>query len=591
MQSTFDGILDGTVDGMADGTVDGTVDGMADGTRPEISDKASISDPSQSQPAAPRDSDSGNSPDSAGCPFRRLEGVDGDTARGSTNRLSGPLGGLAQSLGLDVFGQSLLSRRAALEMKYASLLLCIVAIFEFGAWTLLFNCILQSELLAFNGTTLLAILPASLFAAAVLIYERQFLTTDLRASADRGRFRLAVPVAMRLAIILASALITAQPVELLIFKAQIQSREHEEGIRREVVTRRQELLQAQEIEATRQTELRSLQTGDLLLRSDRRIEQDEQRLREERDRGPEIGQRLESAQGSVNYWDGEMRRRQADLDQLRANPPADLGDASAREAALVASVKEARNNRSAWIGRRDQARVDQGIQEQRVADLRGDIESRQQTATEERRSFALEGAEERQSAMSSKDRLFEWIRQLRSSPPARGRPILEPLSPGAQGPTAADLQNRFVYLPPSYDFFEKLRVLDDLRRGYAARWPGLDSAESQELATLYGLQDVRPCVSQAVQGGPSPDLDPACDPELWTRFQHQRAQLNRSYWMVFGIALVIPLLVIATKLLMTGELAAYYSSAYQAVAGQRDAVALKRSGLQVRAEEDTYRVY
>lgn len=155
---------------------------------------------------------------------------------------------------------------------------------------------------------------------------------------------------------------------------------------------------------------------------------------------------------------------------------------------------------------------------------------------------------------------------------------------GPGGPTAADLQDRFVYLPPVYDFFEKLRVLDDLRRGYAPRWPGLDSSESQALAVLYGLQDVRPCVSQALPGGPSPDLDPACDPELWTRFQHQRAQLNRSYWMVFGIALVIPLLVIATKLLMTGELAAYYSSAYQAAAGQRDAVALKRSGLKVRAE-------
>src|SRR5258708_5469608 len=93
--------------------------------------------------------------------------------------LNGVLGWLAPRFGLDTFSTSLLRNRGRLEIKAAALVLMVVFLFDLGAWTLLFNTILQAELLKFGAWTPLAFLAGCLFAAMVVLYERQFLTTDL----------------------------------------------------------------------------------------------------------------------------------------------------------------------------------------------------------------------------------------------------------------------------------------------------------------------------------------------------------------------------------------------------------------------------
>jgi hypothetical protein len=485
-------------------------------------------------------------------------------------------GRLASWLGLDVYGNSLLHRRGVLEMRFMALILVIIALFELGAWTLLFNAIFHSELLDFGWGTLLAMLPASLFAGAVLIYERQFVSTDLSA----GFFRLLAPIGLRLLVILASALITAQPVELLIFRGQILQRVHEEGIRLEVVTRLEQYRRAEEVEERNLEELREIETGTLVLREDKILQEAADKRQEQRDRATELRAEEARAQNNVNYWAGIVRDRRNALSAARGR------DASAAEiAGLESRLSEAVGNRDAWGVRRDKARSELQLVEQRIVDYTADLE-KAETDFEEQRSLARRRRQENMgSAERTRERLAEWINQLRNAQPEAGETIVETFLEGpatvdeevSEGESTGEVREPYRYTLPKYDFFEQLRVLRDLRHGFPPSWQGVSEERAAELADLYSLVDVRPCADQVVEGGPRAAADKDCDRGLWERQVAEAQQFDRSYWIVFFIALVIPFLVIASKLLMTPELKAYYSSRAQAASGNPVALAFQSS--------------
>ncbi len=511
-----------------------------------------------------------------------------------TNTLTGPLGKLSRFLGLDVYGNSLLNRRGLLEMNFTALLLAIIFSFELGAWTLLFNAIFHSELLAFGWATVAAVIPASFFAGAVLVYERSFITTDTTA----GFLRLILPVGTRLAVIGASALITAQPVELLIFRGQILQRVHEEGIRGEVIARREQLKKAREKEELNREELLKLETGEIILREDTLLREKDVARQEERDKKSELERNLQRAQRNVNYWNRIVLEREESVRSARRRPTSTPEEIQT----LRDSVQQARNNLGGWTNRRDQAQQDLEVTNQRIVDFTNDLEQLKQefdTQRDEARDLRLAGGS---LAAAEQSRLLEWINQLRKVEPGDAEPVAEVLvaaraaaaggSPVAadDSPAAVDASatngdglepattavEPYRYWFPDYDFFEQLRVLRDLRKGFPSTWPGIGVDDAQALGTTYGLESIRPCRGQdVISGGPSISVDPKCDPERWNRHLQQAQQFEWSWRVVYAIAIVIPLLVIATKLLMTPELKAYYSSAHQAAAGNADAIAFE----------------
>jgi hypothetical protein len=162
--------------------------------------------------------------------------------------LNGLLGRLARAYGLDVYGTGNLTRRAAIEMKYAALLLTVSFLFNLLGYTLLWNAVFHSGTLGIGWFTALALIAGLIFSLLTLVYERQFLTADYSTPA-RTYF---LAVIIRLAIIASSGFIISQPLQLIVLRNPIQLRVHEESVRAEVFSKLGLLSQSgQEVDAER----------------------------------------------------------------------------------------------------------------------------------------------------------------------------------------------------------------------------------------------------------------------------------------------------------------------------------------------------
>jgi hypothetical protein len=146
-------------------------------------------------------------------------------------------GRLARLLLLDIFGPTLLTRPAAIAMKAAAFMLTINFIFNVFVWALVWNTILFNGRLAVGLKTMLAVLIGVLFASLLLLYERRALTAD----SSLPRRRRIFASLLRLIIVSLTALVTAQPVALLVLSGPIRSRIHEESVISEANKRLQEL--------------------------------------------------------------------------------------------------------------------------------------------------------------------------------------------------------------------------------------------------------------------------------------------------------------------------------------------------------------
>jgi hypothetical protein len=87
--------------------------------------------------------------------------------------VNGWAGRLINWLDLDVYADSLLGKKARVEMKTAALVLLLNFFFDFGAWTLLLNAALHSEVRGIDWWTPVAVIGGIVFATIILLYERQ----------------------------------------------------------------------------------------------------------------------------------------------------------------------------------------------------------------------------------------------------------------------------------------------------------------------------------------------------------------------------------------------------------------------------------
>ncbi|HXA84446.1 MAG TPA: hypothetical protein VNZ47_05185 [Candidatus Dormibacteraeota bacterium] len=135
---------------------------------------------------------------------------------------------------LPVYGSSALVRRTLYELRIAAWLLLLVFFFDWAAWFMVFNHLAHPNGLTFQGYgSMFALGAALMIATAMVMLERSIMVSDTQNVGGKGSFHLRV--AARFAIILISAFITSQPVELVAFKSSIDERIFQEDIRRNMV--------------------------------------------------------------------------------------------------------------------------------------------------------------------------------------------------------------------------------------------------------------------------------------------------------------------------------------------------------------------
>lgn len=498
--------------------------------------------------------------------------------------LTGLLGKLACRFGLDVHGPTGLTRSAAVEMKFAAFLLAVIFAFDWLAWSLLWNVVFNQGLFSANLRTVGAVIAGAIFAMATLVYERQFLTAD---TSDKGLRKVAA-VGIRFIVLGIAALATSQPIELLVFNGPIQERVHEEGIRHMAASKLSSLEEVQ-----RNARLNGLAT--INVKEERRDAQNQ--LNTTQTQREEAGRALTRQQNVVKGFDGRL----AHLRGLRATKRCDSGCLGR----LIASAEDARRKASEEVGRLER---ELGVKQQAENTAREGVNLTQTVVNNARTKAAREGK-----------RLLDWISFLQTSPPpGQGQTLSEHDPPLVEG-SNTEREEAWTYPMPNSDFFQRLRILEDLKYGRAAQWKDVTPENRRKLINTFKLKDASPdpndAFDQAVRSGSSElamtvareqgkqdeEVDVASrqadreavlalarirggerpenliQPEILAagrqaereaREALERLRVDadlfmRNYIIAFFIALAIPLLVFAMKLLMGRDLRNYYSSDYQ----------------------------
>lgn len=429
---------------------------------------------------------------------------------------------IAHLLGLDVYGHATMSDAARIEMSAAAVILVVIFGFDSVAWCLLFYFVVNAGSLDLNVARIMLAIGGLLPATALLLYERGFMTADTKS---RGWRRLIFPTALRIGIIALAAWITAQPIEIIAFGRRIEQRVHDERTRQDIVSRY--------VDLNEQLENRGQAGVGAVLADTAKADLEQTK------------QSLENLNHSKGEETTKLRQLQRERDAAKANrdrvylqlqrlqPPGPDADSTpaARDAYL--EVKRRYDRAEANYRSRSSAVI---AGQDRVDGLTADVDR----ATKER-----DRLEQRMvSGLTAKagevevQRLRRWARRLRSSPPGRDYRDAE-----------TNLEFRFV----DYDFLEKLRIIDDLRKARPVRWPGATPAIRARLASEYGMYDDADQVTLDVDA----------------------ATASRTYWSIFGVAIIIPFMSLLFKIIMPAHLAYYYSNNWQASQGHPWALTLK----------------
>lgn len=416
------------------------------------------------------------------------------------NDLDGFLGGLARLYRLNVYGKSLLTRSAAFELRFIAVMLTIIFLFDFAAWTLFWDMVFYNGRIEFGFLTPLAWFLATLIALMIVIYERGFMVTDL-SQLFRGwiiTFKLLSAITLRIIVIGVAAYITAQPVEIVTFRGQIENRIHETGIRREAVSR-----------------LRDLQKAEALSHIEGLA-------------GTSQKKELDDANAVLS-----------DVRGVEAQLQGELSNAQKAEQGAVASLNRAR---AAYAGARNkqaaQARINAAAgrleaARQKVTDAAARVaghKTRLETAQGDRDKAITKVEGLQNEAKGDAERVRDWLVQLRHEPFS-----LEVIRENRQG-------GDWTYRDEDYDLFQRQAVIDDMYHGRPPRWKDASEKDKSDIAEKFGFGETQ---------------------EELERRAIEATTFRKSYWAVFLVAFMLPLLVMAYKLLLPKAITDYYSAEMQ----------------------------
>lgn len=147
----------------------------------------------------------------------------------------------ADLIGLLPYGTSNLLEQARGYLQAASILMLMIFTFDFLAWGVLFNLIFHQGKFEISNLGFIAAFLAFLLATSILIFEITIFTADfskLKENMKQLGFWKAVKLngyvssslGIRIVIVLISALITAQPLHILVFDGPISKRAKEEQV-------------------------------------------------------------------------------------------------------------------------------------------------------------------------------------------------------------------------------------------------------------------------------------------------------------------------------------------------------------------------
>jgi hypothetical protein len=108
-----------------------------------------------------------------------------------------------------------------------------------------------------------------------------------------------------------------------------------------------------------------------------------------------------------------------------------------------------------------------------------------------------------------------------------------------------------TYKDPESNFFDRIRVLDDLTHGQPPRWPASKVEDRLDAEAKLLKMDIKDKEAQTLMAGDA-------------RF------MWRAYWIAFAVAFFIPIMVVLTKWLLPRELSDYYSRRFQHEIGNPD---------------------
>lgn len=416
------------------------------------------------------------------------------------NDLDGFLGGLARLYRLNVYGKSLLTRSAAFELRFIAVMLTIIFLFDWAAWSLFWDMVFYNGRIEVGFFTPLALFLAALIALMIVIYERGFMVTDLSQLFNGWgiTLRLLSAILLRIVVIAVAAYITAQPVEIVTFRGQIENRIHETGVRREAVSRLRDLQKA---------EASSLLEGLAGTSQKKELDDADEVLKNARAEEARLKGELANAQRVEQGALASLKRAQAAYSQSRNKQAA-----AARINSAAARLETAR---------------------QKVTDASANVEGHKTTVENAKndRGTAVTKVEGLQNqGRDQADRVRDWLVQLRHEPFS-----LDVTKESRQG-------GDWTYRDEDYDLFQRQAVIDDLYNGRSPRWKDASEQDKTEIGQKFGF------------GESQEELD---------RRAIEATTFQKSYWAVFLVAFVLPLLVMAYKLLLPKAITDYYSAEMQ----------------------------
>lgn len=425
-------------------------------------------------------------------------------ARGE--ELNGALGWLAKFYMLNVNGASLLTTRAAMEMKLVAAMLTINFLFDLAVWVSLWNMVFQNGKLIVGLWTIPALFCGVLFAAIIFVYERQFMTADTYHQIRK----VLIPVTLRLIVIVIAAAITTQPFEVMVFEGPVSRRIHEESVRVEALSRLRTLE-----EATLKTQGAIGLTGTIAGKS-----------------YEDAKQALEKAREQTISFTAQAQAKRGE--QQRAEVAMNIASQQINRARTSGQAAGAQRRYAAAKSRYEQARIDAESLESQAKTSKENEKARDGDINRAKLDI---GTKEQLAEIDVK-RLRDWITQIRNA--KAGNKVIEN---GDQSP-------KWEYADQDYDFFQRLGVINDLYHGRPARWLNINPEDRAKLGKEYGLTDAD-----------------ANDQLNQDRIASDAGTFRWSYWSVIGVASIIPLLLLALKGLLPIDLKRYYSTREQQCAG------------------------
>ncbi|MFP2924674.1 DUF4407 domain-containing protein [Pyxidicoccus sp. 3LG] len=426
---------------------------------------------------------------------------------------------------LDVWGHTLLGDRVAAEMGAAYLLLAVVFIFEVSAWSLLFNYVFQDASFETDRWTFVAMGLGLLWGGGIFVIDKGLITTDLR---QPGLSKWLGFVA-RVILIGASALLTAEPLEQLVFNARIEERLKEEIVLEEAVTYAERLKRVQ----AKAEEIRVQPAEDEVPQfiKDRRAAAEAARVAA-REKAALAGLAITQKQQKLSAAESLRGKLRDELEVLQSDStaPMQAEEARARYERQVANVEAAKQELA-----RAQTEAQVANVRRATAQLESDDAHRaHQDAIDDGKGRRDADADRFDARGAEMQRFIDEMRRAN---------YLEKI----QTPGGGELRWRRA------GFITRAQVLDLLVQGRPARWPTAASEEQKkEAIKVMGL------------------------PMSSTSNADAERSVFRSWLMLLLISMAIPSLALFFKFTMSEEMRNYYSVQCQEQAGNPEAVLHQR---------------